>query len=168
MGVSQPSGQPEKSGSGHESPCPCQGFRAADKDVPIGIANDALWRRFCAAAGRPELADDPRFRTNVDRVRHRAEAAALVQGVIGTWTCGDWVALLTALKVPCAPINSLADVLAHPHTLARGMVLEYDHPFLGGLRTVAQPILFDGSPRAVRLPPPMHGEHSRAVLAELG
>lgn len=159
---------PEKSSSGHESLCPYQAFEASDKHVLIGIANDNLWRRFCAAVDRPELAEDPRFRTNADRVRHRAETVALVQSIVAARTCDDWVEMLTQLKVPCAPINSLADVLAHPHTAARNIVLDYHHPRLGELKTVAQPIQFDGEARSVRLPPPMHGEHSRAVLGELG
>lgn len=159
---------PEKSGSGHESLCPYQAFQTSDKHVLIGIANDGLWRRFCAAVARPDLAADPRFTTNADRVRHRAETVAAVQAIVETRTCGEWVALLTELKVPCAPINSLADVLAHPHTAARGIVLDYSHPQLGALQTVAQPILFEGAPRTVRLPPPLLGEHSRAVLGELG
>lgn len=159
---------PEKSGSGHESLCPYQAFEASDKPVLIGIANDNLWRRFCAAVDRPELAEDPRFRTNADRVRYRAETVALVQSIVAARTCDDWVEMLTQLRVPCAPINSLADVLAHPHRAARKIVLDYHHPRLGELKTVAQPIHFDGEARVVRLPPPMHGEHSRAVLEELG
>ena len=122
---------PEKCGSGHESICPYQAFEASDRPVLIGIANDNLWRRFCKTVGREELIDDPRFRTNPDRARHRAETVGLVQEIVRTRTCDDWVALLTGLGVPCAPINSLADVLAHPHTAARGIVLDYTHPALG-------------------------------------
>lgn len=160
--------QPEKCGSGHESLVPYQAFEAADKPVLIGIANDNLWRRFCRAVDRPELAEDPRFRTSADRVAHRAECVGLVQEIVRARRCDDWIALLTGIGVPCAPINALADVLGHPHTAARGIVLDYVHPALGPLKTVAQPIQFEGEARTVRSPPPMHGEHSRAVLRELG
>ena len=159
---------PEKCGSGHESLCPYQAFEAADKPVLIGIANDNLWRRFCHAVGRGALADDPRFRTNPDRVAHRPETVGLVQEIIRTRRCDEWIDLLTGLGVPCAPINTLEDVLSHPHTAARGIVLDYQHPALGPLKTVALPIVFNAETRGLAAPPPMHGEHSRAVLHELG
>ena len=159
---------PDKCGSGHESLCPYQAFEAADKPVLIGIANDNLWGRFCRAVGRDALADDKRFRTNPDRVAHRAETVGLVQEIIRTRSCDAWVTMLTELGVPCAPINTLQDVLDHPHTAARAIVLDYQHPALGPLKTIAQPIQFNGAMRDIKAPPPMHGEHSRAVLQELG
>jgi crotonobetainyl-CoA:carnitine CoA-transferase CaiB-like acyl-CoA transferase len=159
---------PQKCGSGHEALVPYQAFEAADKPLLIGVANDNLWRRFCNAVGRPELGDDPRFRTSPDRVKHRAECVGLVQEIVCTRTRDEWIALLTDLGVPCAPINTVAEALAHPQTEARGVVLDYDHPRLGPLKTIAQPIQFDGEPRAIKSPPPMLGEHSREVLCELG
>ncbi|HYZ63813.1 MAG TPA: CoA transferase, partial [Acetobacteraceae bacterium] len=122
---------PEKCGSGHESLVPYQAFEAADKPVLIGVANDNLWRRFCAAVGRSDLAEDARFRTSPDRVAHREECVALVQDIVRTRTCAEWLDLLNGLGVPCAPINTLEEVLEHPHTAARGIVLEYEHPALG-------------------------------------
>ncbi len=159
---------PEKCGSGHESLVPYQAFAAADRPLLIGVANDNLWRRFCRAVDRPELAEDARFRTSPDRVQHRAECVGLVQEIVRTRTRDQWITLLTQLGVPCAPINTLEEVLAHPHTEARGIVLDYDHKRLGPLKTIAQPIQFDGEPRDVKSPPPMLGEHSREVLRELG
>lgn len=159
---------PEKCGSGHESLVPYQAFEAADKPILIGIANDNLWHRFCKAVGRDDLAVDPRFRTSPDRVKHRPECVGLVQEIIRTRDCDAWIELLNGLGVPCAPINTLAEVLAHPHTAARGIVLDYQHPQLGALKVIARPIQFGGEARGVKAPPPMHGEHSRAVLRELG
>jgi crotonobetainyl-CoA:carnitine CoA-transferase CaiB-like acyl-CoA transferase len=160
--------QPDKCGSGHESLCPYQAFMAADKPILIGVANDNLWGRFCRAVGRPELADDPRFRTSPDRVAHKAKTVALVQEIIGARTCDEWLELLTGLGVPCAPINTLQEALDHPHTAARGIVLDYHHPTLGPLKSIAPPIQFNGAARTMGAPPPMHGEHTRAVLHELG
>lgn len=160
--------QPIKCGSGHESLCPYQAFEAADKPVLIGIANDNLWRRFCRVVERDSLAEDPRFRTNPDRVRHRLECIGIVREIIRGRRRDDWIALLNEIGVPCAPINTLAEVLAHPHTQARGIVLDYHHPSLGALKTIAQPIQFEGQARTIKSPPPMHGQHSRAVLSELG
>ncbi len=159
---------PEKCGSGHESLCPYQAFEAADRPVLIGIANDNLWRRFTAGIGRPELAEDPRFRTNADRVRNMAETVALTQEIVGARTAEEWVAFCGEVGIPCSAINTIADMLAHPHTAARGVVLDYEHPTLGPMKTMAQPIQFDGRPRRVAAPPPRLGEHSAEVLAGFG
>ena len=159
---------PEKCGSGHESLCPYQAFDAADRPVLIGIASDNLWRRFTAGIGRPELAEDPRFRSNADRVANMAETVALMQVIIGTRTADDWVVFCGEIGIPCSAINSMADMLAHPHTAARGIVLDYEHPTLGPMKTVAQPIQFDGAPRHVAAPPPRLGEDSAAVWAGFG
>ncbi len=159
---------PEKCGSGHESLCPYQAFDASDRPVLIGIANDNLWRRFTAGIGRPELGDDPRFRTNADRVARFAETVALVQSTVATRTADSWVEFCLRIGVPCAAVNSIADMLAHPHMAARGMVMDYDHPRLGPLKTMAQPIQFDGKARRVAAPPPMLGEHTDQVLAGYG
>jgi crotonobetainyl-CoA:carnitine CoA-transferase CaiB-like acyl-CoA transferase len=160
--------QPVKSGSGHESLCPYQAFQTADKFVLLGVANDTLWRKFCAIASLGNVVDDPRFRTNADRVKHRAETVGMVQAVMITRNCDEWMRVLAEAGIPCAPINSFADVTSHPHTLASGMVMEYDHPALGRLKTVAQPLVFDGERNVPSRPPPSHGEHTRAILADLG
>ena len=160
--------QPAKCGSGHESLCPYQAFEAADKHLLLGVANDALWRKFCALAGLDADADDPRFRTNAERVRHRAETVALVQSVIATRTCDDWMRLLAQAGIPAAPINSFADLMAHPHTRDSGMVVEYEHPAHGKLKAMAQPIVFNGARNAPARTPPLHGEHTAEILAELG
>lgn len=159
---------PEKCGSGHESLCPYQAFDAADRPVLIGIANDNLWRRFTAGIGRAELGEDPRFRTNADRVARFSETVALVQSIVATRTADDWVEFCLRIGIPCAAVNTIADMLSHPHMAARGMVMEYEHPSLGPLKTIAQPIQFDGKVRRVAAPPPMLGEHSEAALAGFG
>ncbi|NOG72095.1 CaiB/BaiF CoA-transferase family protein [Roseicella sp. DB1501] len=159
---------PEKSGSGHESLCPYQAFEASDRPVLIGIASDNLWRRFAAGIGRPELAEDPRFRTNADRVAHFAETVALVQDIVRAESADHWVAFCGRIGIPCAAINTLAELAAHPQIAARGMVMQYEHPALGPLKTVAQPIQFDGKPRQVRSPPPLLGAHGAEVLQGYG
>jgi crotonobetainyl-CoA:carnitine CoA-transferase CaiB-like acyl-CoA transferase len=160
--------QPEKCGSGHESLCPYQAFEASDAPLLIGIANDNLWQRFCRAVGREELIDDPRFRTNPDRVAHFSETVATVQAIVGTRPRDEWTALLTGLSVPCAPINSLQEMLEDPHTAARGLVIDYEHPTLGPMKGIAHPIVFNGAPRSVETAPPLHGEHTRQILAAAG
>jgi crotonobetainyl-CoA:carnitine CoA-transferase CaiB-like acyl-CoA transferase len=160
--------QPAKPGSGHESLCPYQAFRASDKYLLLGVANDAFWRKFCSIAGLGEFVDDPRFRTNAERVRNRKATVDLVQAAIATRTCDEWVERLTEAGIPAAPINSFADIADHPHTAESGIVLEYEHGTYGPMKTIAQPILFDGERNVPSSPPPLHGEHTAAVLAELG
>ena len=159
---------PEKCGSGHESLCPYQAFDATDRPVLIGIANDNLWRRFTGGIGRPELGEDPRFCTNANRVARFAETVALVQSIVATRTADEWVEFCLRIGIPCAAVNTIADMLAHPHMAARGMVMEYEHPQLGPLKTMAQPIQFDGKARRVVSPPPMLGQHSEEALAGYG
>jgi crotonobetainyl-CoA:carnitine CoA-transferase CaiB-like acyl-CoA transferase len=159
---------PERSGSGHESLVPYQAFEAADLPLMIGVANDKLWRAFCAAVDRAELAEDARFRTSPDRAKHRAECVGLVQEIVRTRPRDAWLELLTGLGVPCAPIHTLTEALDHPQTTARGIIMDYTHPHLGPMKALAQPIDFAGAPRAVRMPPPMLGEHGTTVLRELG
>ena len=160
--------QPEKCGSGHESLCPYQVFEASDAPLMIGIANDNLWQRFCRAVGREDLIADPRFRTNPDRVAHFAETVATVQAIVGTRPRDEWTGLLTGLGVPCAPINSLREMLDDPHTAARGIVLDYDHPTLGPMKSIAHPVVFNGAERSVTTAPPLHGEHTRQILEQAG
>jgi crotonobetainyl-CoA:carnitine CoA-transferase CaiB-like acyl-CoA transferase len=160
--------QPEKCGSGHESLCPYQAFDASDAPLLIGIANDNLWQRFCRAVDREELIGDPRFQTNPDRVAHFAETVSTVQAIIASRSRDEWTALLTGLGVPCAPINSLQEMLDDPHTVARGIVLHYDHPTLGPMKTIAHPVVFNGIGRSVVAAPPLHGEHSRQILKAVG
>ena len=159
---------PEKAGSGHESLCPYQAFETADQPILLGIANDRLWAKFCAEAGLPGAAEDPRFRTNPARVAHAAETVGLVQAALRTRPCQEWVAAMRRAGVPCAPINTLADLMADPHAAARGMFLEYDRPGMGTLRTVAYPVTLDGGKMPVRSPPPALGQHTGPVLRELG
>jgi crotonobetainyl-CoA:carnitine CoA-transferase CaiB-like acyl-CoA transferase len=159
---------PEKNGSGHESLCPYQAFDASDKPMLLGIANDNLWRRFCSVANLSGAVDDPRFATNPARVANFGATIALVQGVLRTRSCDDWVATLIAAGIPCAPINTLQDALDNPHTADRGIVLDYEHPELGVLKTIAHPVTFDGAKSAVRSPPPLLGAHSDEILREIG
>lgn len=160
--------QPAKCGSSHESLCPYQAFEAKDGPIMIGVANDNLWRKFCAVVGLEGIVDHPDFRSNADRVRNRARTLAQVQAALAGGTVAHWHATLSRAGIPCSPINSLAQLLAHPHTAASGMVLDYEHPAAGGLKGIAQPVRFDGEPVRPGLPPPLLGQDTDAVLAEIG
>lgn len=159
---------PGKSGCGHPSLCPYQVFQASDREILVGVPNDNLWRRFCAATGVPELGTDPRFASNASRVENSRQTIALVQSLIATRSCTEWFARLSEAGIPCAPLNTLQDLLDHPHTKARGIIAEYMHPRFGASRTVLQPVVFDGAPRSIGEGPAALGAHTAEVLAELG
>ena len=160
--------QPAKCGSSHESLCPYQAFEASDGPIMIGVANDNLWRKFCGVAGLNAIVDDPKFRTNAERVKHRAETLQHVQSVITTDTVAHWNEALNDVGIPCSPINTLAQLLDHPHTKADKLIMQYDHPAAGRLNCVGHPVTFVGEERAPGLPPPTLGQHTDDVLKEMG
>ena len=160
--------QPLKCGSSHESLCPYQAFEAKDGPIMIGVANDNLWRKFCTVAGLDSIVDDPRFVTNADRVEHRGETLGYVQSAIALRSTLHWNDALTRVGVPCSPINSIAQLLEHPHTKAGGLLVEYDHRSAGHLKAVGHPVLVDRQERSAGLPPPVLGQHTDEILSEIG
>jgi crotonobetainyl-CoA:carnitine CoA-transferase CaiB-like acyl-CoA transferase len=160
--------EPERPGSGHESLCPYQVFDTEDKPLILGVANDALWNRFCQIAQLEEIQDDPRFATNAARVRHREETVERVAIAMRRRKRAEWLSALDEAGIPCSPLHTLGELSSHPHATESGMVYDATHPVLGALRGVAQPLRFDGARTEMRRPAPMLGEHTREVLAELG
>jgi crotonobetainyl-CoA:carnitine CoA-transferase CaiB-like acyl-CoA transferase len=159
---------PARAGSGHESLCPYQAFDTADAPVLLGVANDAIWQRFCAAVEAPGLAEDPRFATNPLRVDHMAETVAAVSQILLADTRESWVRRLGDAGVPCSPVHDLEDLYRGEQTAAREILLQYEHPELGSLGGVALPIQFESEKRGLRSPPPFLGQHTEEVLHELG
>ncbi|MCC2675875.1 MAG: formyl-CoA transferase, partial [Ramlibacter sp.] len=143
-------------------------FEAADGPILLGVGNDKLWRKFCPLAGLDDIMDHPKFRTNADRVAHRAETDDIVQQAIAKRSVAFWNDELAKISVPCAPINTLKQVLEHPHTEASGLIVKYDHPHGGPIQSVGQPFVLGGEPREAGTPPPLHGEHTETVLREMG
>lgn len=160
--------EPERPGSGHESLCPYEAFETADRPLILGVANDSLWRSFCSVVGLQDVVDDVRFKTNADRVAHREQTVAIVRDALAKRTRDDWIERLGAAGIPCSPLHSLGELSAHPHTAASEMIVHYQHAKLGQLKTISQPLRFDGERPGLRRPPPMHGEHGREVLQEAG
>ena len=155
--------EPARPGSGHESLVPYQAFPTADAPIILGIANDGFWRLFCELVERPDLAADPRFASNGERVLHRAVLLPIISQILAGRTRAAWLEALGARDIPCSPVHTLGELSAHPQTEASDMILRD-----GDFRTVASPLRADGERLALRLRPPLLGEHSRAVLAELG
>jgi crotonobetainyl-CoA:carnitine CoA-transferase CaiB-like acyl-CoA transferase len=127
-----------------------------DGHLVLAVGNDGQFTRFCEAAGHPQLAQDVRFATNPARVQNRAALIPLISEWTRTRSTAAWVDLLGPAAVPCAPILEVAEVMAHPHVAARGMVVPAD-PASGRPTLVAQPMRFDGQRPASVLPPPALG-----------
>lgn len=160
--------QPARSRIRQPAITPYQAFDAADGSLLIGIANEKLWESFCAAVGRKELLHDPRFRRNSDRVDNYEETIAVMNDIVSRKTVVEWEGILSAIGVPHSRINSFSQVLEHEHTMARELLVDFEHPVLGPLKSIGQPIQFNGEKRAFGMPPPLLGEHTCSVLSDFG
>ncbi|MFO7270729.1 CaiB/BaiF CoA transferase family protein [Sphaerobacter thermophilus] len=159
---------PGRYGSAHPNIVPYQPFATADGYIMLAVGNDRLWQQFCQAAGRPELADQPGFRTNAERVTNRADVVATVGAIMAQRTTAEWMELLERAGVPAGPINTVEQILHDPHVLAREMVVTLQHPTAGEVKTVGIPAKLSDTPGTVRSAPPLLGQHTDEVLAELG
>ena len=159
---------PQRAGNAHQNIVPYQVFEVADGHLILAVGNDGQFARFCAVAGRPELARDPRFSRNADRVRHRSELVPLLAGLLKARTRRDWLEALEAAKVPSGPINDLADVFADPQVKERAMTVALPHPLAGTVRLVASPLKLSATPVQYRRAPPLLGADTDVVLAEFG
>lgn len=161
--------EPERMGSASPMFAPYQAFKAADGYITLaGAGNESLWQRACQVLGRPDLIDDPRFRSNADRVQHQDELVAIVEAALATRPRAEWQRAFEAAGVPAGPINTLADLFADPHLRERGAVLTMQHPTAGVLPAVAAPLRVDGTAGHAHRPPPRLGEHTDEVLRESG
>ena len=161
------SGQvPGRYGNAHPNIVPYQTFRARDGWMTVAVGNDRQFRLLCRILGREELADDPRFATNPQRVAHRDQLIPLLQAVFETRDADDWLAAMTEAGIPCGPINTLDRVFSHPQILHRGMVVELPHPTAGSVRLTGPPFILSETPAAVRSHPPLLGEHTEEILRD--
>jgi crotonobetainyl-CoA:carnitine CoA-transferase CaiB-like acyl-CoA transferase len=165
---------PGRAGNAHQNIVPYQVFEVAPvvaggpKDhLILAVGNDGQYAKFCQAANIPELAVNPLFASNRDRVLNRDRLVPILEAVMRTRTKADWLAALEAAKVPCGPINNLAEVFADPQIAARGIVHEWRHPVKDDLRLVASPMKLSATPVRSDLPPPLLGQHTDTVLREL-
>ncbi len=164
---------PGRAGNAHVNIVPYQVFEVAPdaqghaQHIILAVGNDGQFAKFSAVAGHPEWAADERFATNQNRVRNRALLVPVLEKVLKTRTKADWLSSLEAAKVPCGPINDLAEVFADPHIRSRGMVTPWEHPLQPSLELVASPLKLSATPVAHTRPPPLLGQHTREVLASV-
>src|SRR6266550_4202114 len=160
---------PKALGSAHPSLSPYRNFRCRDEQwVFIAGANDRLWRRLAGALGLGDMADDPRFATNVERVKHRAELEQRVGQAIAEHDRETLLKLLEKADVPATPVNTVDQVLNDPQTATRPTIRRVVHPKLGEIPVVGMPLSFSAMTPGVRRHAPMRGEHTDEILAECG
>jgi len=153
-------------GNAHPSIVPYQSFRTADGYLVVGVASETIWKRFCAAIGRPDLVDDSRFKKNAERVAHRQELLQILSEVFASRDSKTWSEILLAAEVPCAPVQTIDQVFQDPQVLHRGMVAEMEHPSAGKIKLAGIPVKFSATPSSLRLAPPRLGEHTEEVLKD--
>jgi crotonobetainyl-CoA:carnitine CoA-transferase CaiB-like acyl-CoA transferase len=158
---------PKRWGTAHETIVPYQGFETKDKYVIVAVGNDQLWNRFCKVIDKPNLAEDPRFKSNPLRVNNRKECIDILSPILKTRTRDEWVKLLNDAAIPCAPINTMDEVFENPQILHRNMLVELDHPKAGRIKMVGIPVKYSESKTTIRRPPPMLGEHTCEILGEV-
>ena len=159
---------PEPTGSAHVITAPYQAFRAKDGWINVGGANQPNWEAMTEALGHPEWKTDPRFLSNTERMQNLPALVELMNAVLVTRTRAEWLARLDAVGVPAGPVNTMGEALSHPQVLARGMVVDMQHPQNGAYKTLGCPVHFSATPTSIDYPAPLLGEHTRVILKDAG
>jgi crotonobetainyl-CoA:carnitine CoA-transferase CaiB-like acyl-CoA transferase len=159
---------PGRAGNAHQNIVPYQVFEVADGHLILAVGNDSQFKRFCEVAECRELADDERFASNAARVRNRATLVPLLAQRMLQRSRQVWLSALDAAKVPCGPINNLAEVFADPQVTSRAMTVKVQHPLRDDLELVASPMKLSATPAQCLRPPPLLGQHTLEVLQEAG
>ena len=158
---------PGRIGNAHPNIVPYQTFKTRDGNIILACGNDNLFNKFCAAAGCAELAHDPRFSINAERVKNRDEITRLLNEVFARRTTREWVQLLDDAGVANGPINTIAQVFDEPQVRARGLKIELSHATAGKVELVASPMRFSDTPIKHELPPPALGQHTDEILRRI-
>lgn len=161
---------PQRWGNAHPNIVPYEVFRGRDdRYFVVGVGTEALWRKFLAVlAVENEIGKDERFKTNADRIKHRAILVPQLQSIFSRQTAAVWLEKLATSEIPAAPISTVAEALSAAQTHARGLIVQLEHPAIGTAKSIANPIRFSATPVSYRLPPPLLGEHTAEILRSLG
>lgn len=158
---------PQAFGSAHRLSAPYQALRTQDGYLVVAALKVRQWQRLCEVIERNDLLSDPRFESNAARLDHLPELTAELERTLATAPATVWVERFLAAGVPAGPLLDYHQVFADPHTQARAMVQEIEHPIEGSVRTLGFPVKLHGTPATVRRPPPLLGEHTEEVMREL-
>jgi len=159
---------PSRMGNRHPSIAPYDTFTAADGEFVLSVGNDDQFRRLAGILRRPELGIDPQYASNADRVRHYDALRDTLSRLFSAWARADLLAALTAAGVPCSAVRSVTEALQDPQLSAREMIVPLEHVSAGGIRVLGSPLKLSETPASVRTPPPALGQHTDAVLREIG
>jgi crotonobetainyl-CoA:carnitine CoA-transferase CaiB-like acyl-CoA transferase len=159
---------PQPFGSAHRLTAPYQALETRDGYINVGANNQRLWARLCDALGREELIEDERFATNADRMKNRAELVEELEAATKGKDTDEWVETLLEAGFPAGPIYNYKEVFEDPHTAAREMMVEMDHPVEGAVKGLGIPVKLSETPGEIRRAAPLLGEHTEEILAELG
>ena len=159
--------RPTRRGNAHPSIVPYEVFKAADAYLTLGVANNSLWTKCCAALERPALANDPRFDTVAKRVLNRDTLIALLNEILGARTAEEWIKRFEAAGIPAGRIKTVAEACESEHLKARGMLVTLPHPKATRLTVMGVPIRLHGTPGGAAAPPPLLGQHTEQVLRSL-
>lgn len=159
---------PPRQGNRHATIAPYETFTTKDGDIVIAVGNDATWQKFCPAIGLPELASDPRFTTNKDRMEHYDAMRPPIDAAFRTKTSAEWIEILNKAGVANGEVRNIGQMLTDPQLEAREMIKTLMHPTVGATKVIGAPIKLSENAAEVRTPPPTLGQHTDAILSEIG
>ena len=168
LGILQATGKgPRRMGNDHAAIAPYETLRAKDGVVMIAAANGRLWKQLCAAVGRSDLLEDPRFKTNTDRVKNRPALKAEIEGAFAAYDVDTLTEVMEKAGVPCGRVRTIAEAVQDPQVEARQMLLPLNDKALGDFRVLGNPIKLSNHPQGAIRRPPKKGEHTAEILSEL-
>lgn len=159
---------PTAMGSAHPLNAPYQAFRTSDGWINVGAANQRNWEKFAELIGAPQLASDPRFLTNAERMANRLELEGELNEILKTRSTAEWLDIFDRGGLPAGPVLTINEMHQDPQTLAREMLVDVQHARAGTVRTIGLPVKFSDTPGGVETGAPVLGQHTREVLAEAG
>jgi crotonobetainyl-CoA:carnitine CoA-transferase CaiB-like acyl-CoA transferase len=158
----QASGElPTRLGSGAIGIVPYRAYQTKDSDLVVAAGSDALFRTLARVLGHPEWSDDPRFSSNPKRVENQSALYALIEAEMAKRGNAEWIALLERAGIPCAPVQNVAEMIAHEQTRALGLMQDVPD---SAMKFIGLPISFDGTRPPIRSRPPRLGEHTEQIL----
>jgi crotonobetainyl-CoA:carnitine CoA-transferase CaiB-like acyl-CoA transferase len=159
--------RPSRLGQLHRGSAPYRVFRTADGYITLGASKEKFWQALCGVISRPELAGDPRFKTNADRVANNTALIAILEEILATRGSAEWLAALGKAGIPSEPVLSYDEALAHPQGQARGLVSSFADPERGPIQHLASPLRLEATPARITRRAPDLGEHNAEIRAWL-